>query len=156
MKYVFIIFNKVLFLLLTCNLVSAQKIVSKKDSLSIVNILFNQQQNWNNGDIDAFMEGYMKTNKLVFSGASGPIYGWESTSNRYKKTYSNRILMGKLKFDVLNMSRLSSDVVQLQGKFYLTREVEDSSGYFTLTWLKRNGKWLIISDHTSSSKKEQT
>lgn len=156
MKYVFIIFNKVLFLLLTCNLVSAQKIVSKKDSLSIVNILFNQQQNWNNGDIDAFMEGYMKTNKLVFSGASGPIYGWESTRNRYKKTYSNRILMGKLKFDVLNMSRLSSDVVQLQGKFYLTREVEDSSGYFTLTWLKRNGKWLIISDHTSSSKREQT
>ena len=155
MKYVFIIFNKVLFLLLTCNLVSAQKIVSKKDSLSIVNILFNQQQNWNNGDIDAFMEGYMKTNKLVFSGASGPIYGWKSTRNRYKKTYSNRILMGKLKFDVLNMSRLSSDVVQLQGKFYLTREVEDSSGYFTLTWLKRNGKWLIISDHTSSSKKEQ-
>ena len=156
MKYVFIIFNKVLFLLLTCNLVSAQKIVSKKDSLSIVNILFNQQQNWNNGDIDAFMEGYMKTNKLVFSGASGPIYGWKSTRNRYKKTYSNRILMGKLKFDVLNMSRLSSDVVQLQGKFYLTREIEDSSGYFTLTWLKRNGKWLIISDHTSSSKKEQT
>ena len=156
MKYVFIIFNKVLFLLLTCNLVSAQKIVSKKDSLSIVNILFNQQQSWNNGDIDAFMEGYMKTNKLVFSGASGPIYGWKSTRNRYKKTYSNRILMGKLKFDVLNMSRLSSDVVQLQGKFYLTREVEDSSGYFTLTWLKRNGKWLIISDHTSSSIKEQT
>ena len=156
MKYVFIIFNKVLFLLLTCNLVSAQKIVSKKDSLSIVNILFNQQQSWNNGDIDAFMEGYMKTNKLVFSGASGPIYGWKSTRNRYKKTYSNRILMGKLKFDVLNMSRLSSDVVQLQGKFYLTREVEDSSGYFTLTWLKRNGKWLIISDHTSSSKREQT
>ena len=156
MKYVFKIFNKVLFLLLTCNLVSAQKIVSKKDSLSIVNILFNQQQNWNNGDIDAFMEGYMKTNKLVFSGASGPIYGWKSTRNRYKKTYSNRILMGKLKFDVLNMSRLSSDVVQLQGKFYLTREVEDSSGYFTLTWLKRNGKWLIISDHTSSSIKEQT
>ena len=82
MKYVFIIFNKVLFLLLTCNLVSAQKIVSKKDSLSIVNILFNQQQSWNNGDIDAFMEGYMKTNKLVFSGASGPIYGWKSTRNR--------------------------------------------------------------------------
>ena len=156
MKYVFIIFNKVLFLLLTCNLVSAQKIVSKKDSLSIVNILFNQQQNWNNGDIDSFMEGYMKTNKLVFSGASGPIYGWKSTRNRYKKTYSNRILMGKLKFDILNMSRLSSDVVQLQGKFYLTREVEDSFGYFTLTWLKRNGKWLIISDHTSSSKKERT
>ena len=39
MKYVFIIFNTVLFLLLTCNLVSAQKIVSKKDSLSLISYL---------------------------------------------------------------------------------------------------------------------
>ncbi len=143
-----------IFLLITCNLVTSQETVSKKDSLSIVNILFNQQQNWNNGDIDAFMEGYIKTNQLVFSGALGPIYGWEATRDRYKKTYSNRILMGQLKFDVLSMSLLSSDVVQLQGKFYLTREVDDSAGYFTLTWLKREGKWLIISDHTSSSKGE--
>jgi virulence-associated protein VapD len=43
-------------------------------------------------------------------------------------------------------------VVQLQGKFYLTRDIEDSSGYFTLTWLKKQFQWLIISDHTSSSK----
>jgi hypothetical protein len=43
-------------------------------------------------------------------------------------------------------------VVQLQGAFYLTRVIEDSSGYFTLTWLKQDGSWFVISDHTSSSK----
>jgi hypothetical protein len=98
------------------------------------------------------MEGYIKSDALVFSGASGPIYGWDATRARYKKAYSNRILMGTLKFDILSMKLLSSKVVQLQGKFYLTRDIEDSSGYFTLTWLKKQSQWLIISDHTSSSK----
>jgi hypothetical protein len=144
-------FFYVLFII-SANLLVAQKKVSKKDSLLIVKTLFQQQAVWNRGDIDAFMEGYIKSDALVFSGASGPIYGWDATRARYKKTYSNRILMGTLKFDILSMKLLSSKVVQLQGKFYLTRDIEDSSGYFTLTWLKKQSQWLIISDHTSSSK----
>ena len=144
-------FFYVLFII-SANLLVAQKKVSKKDSLLIVKTLFKQQAVWNRGDIDAFMEGYIKSDALVFSGASGPIYGWDATRARYKKAYSNRILMGTLKFDILSMKLLSSKVVQLQGKFYLTRDIEDSSGYFTLTWLKKQSQWLIISDHTSSSK----
>lgn len=139
-------------LIISANLLVAQKKVSKKDSLQIVKALFQQQADWNRGDIDAFMEGYIKSDALVFSGASGPIYGWDATRARYKKAYSNRILMGTLKFDILSMKLLSSKVVQLQGKFYLTRDIEDSSGYFTLTWIKKQSQWLIISDHTSSSK----
>ena len=65
----------------------AQYAVKKSDSLAIVNILFQQQADWNAGDIDAFMEGYLKSDQLVFSGASGPIYGWEATRDRYKRTY---------------------------------------------------------------------
>ena len=97
------------------------------------------------------MEGYLKSNQLVFSGSSGPIYGWKATKERYEKNYSSRLLMGSLTFDVLNLISLSPSVVQLQGKFYLKREIQDSSGFFTLTWLNVDGKWLIISDHTSSS-----
>jgi hypothetical protein len=97
------------------------------------------------------MEGYLKSNQLVFSGSSGPIYGWKATKERYEKNYSSRLLMGSLTFDVLNLISLSPSVVQLQGKFYLKREIQDSSGFFTLTWLNVDGNWLIISDHTSSS-----
>lgn len=129
-----------------------QETVPKNDSLAIVQILYQQQSDWNRGDINAFMQGYVKTDQLVFSGASGPIYGWEATLDRYKKNYSNRVLMGKLKFDVLSMLLLSPHVIQLQGAYYLTREIDDSSGYFTLTWLKQEEKWSIISDHTSASK----
>ena len=130
---------------------TAQKIAEKSDSLAIVSILFKQQEDWNKGDIDAFMEGYLKSDQLVFSGSSGHIYGWNATKERYKKNYSSRLLMGSLAFDVLNLISLSPTVAQLQGKFYLTREIADSSGFFTLTWVKIEDQWLIISDHTSAS-----
>jgi len=131
--------------------VYAQKKVSQKDSLDIVKTLFKQQADWNSGDIDAFMEGYFKSDELVFSGSSGPIYGWEATRDRYKKSYSSRLLMGQLEFEVLSMIQLCPTVIQLQGSFYLTRDIEDSSGFFTLIWLQKEGNWLVISDHTSSS-----
>ena len=81
----------------------SQQVVSKRDSLAVVKVLFEQQDNWNKGDIDAFMKGYLKSDELVFSGASGPIYGWEATRDRYKRTYSDREKMGELKFDVLHL-----------------------------------------------------
>jgi len=104
----------------------SQQAVSKKDSLAVVKVLFEQQDHWNKGDIDAFMEGYLKSDELVFSGASGPIYGWEATA-------------------------LSPTVIQLQGEFYLTRTIGDAQGFFTLNWVCVKDKWYIISDHTSAS-----
>lgn len=129
----------------------SQQAVSNRDSLAVVKVLFEQQDHWNEGDIDAFMEGYLKSDELVFSGASGPIYGWEATRDRYKRTYSDREKMGELKFDVLHLLALSPTVIQLQGKFYLTRTIGDTQGFFTLNWIRVKEKWHIISDHTSAS-----
>jgi|TARA_B110000211_G_C13756763_1_gene411306 hypothetical protein len=143
------IFSSVLFFFLI--FMYAQQPVSKKDSINITTKLFKQQSDWNAGDIDAFMEGYLKTEHLIFSGASGPIYGWEATRDRYKKNYSSSQLMGMLAFKILDMISLSALVVQLQGSFYLTRDIEDTSDFFTLTWLKVKDQWFIISDHTSAT-----
>ena len=129
----------------------SQQVVSKRDSLAVVKVLFEQQDNWNKGDIDAFMKGYLKSDELVFSGASGPIYGWEATRDRYKRTYSDREKMGELKFDVLHLLALSPTIIQLQGKFYLTRTIGDTKGFFTLNWIRVKEMWYIISDHTSAS-----
>ena len=129
----------------------AQQSVSKNDSISIVTKLLKQQDDWNTGDLDAFMEAYLNTENLVFSGSSGPIYGWKATRDRYKKSYSTRQLMGTLDFEILNIISLSDSVAQLQGSFYLKRDMEDSRGFFTLTWLKIKDQWFIISDHTSAS-----
>ena len=131
--------------------ICAQQSVYKNDSISIVTKLFKQQDDWNTGDLDAFMKGYLKTEHLVFSGSSGPIFGWKATLERYKKSYSTRQLMGILDFEILKIISLSDSVAQLQGSFYLKREMEDIRGFFTLTWLKIKDQWFIISDHTSAT-----
>ena len=145
------IFLSIFFFISINPVVFSQLKLETKDSLAIINILNKQEKDWNRGDIDEFMKGYLKSEKLVFSGSSGPIYGWKATLDRYKKTYSDKEKMGKLKFEILNVIALSPKVVQLQGKFNLTRSIGDAFGYFTLNWIKVKNKWYIISDHTSGT-----
>ena len=145
------IFSAIFFFISINTIVFSQQKLETKDSLAIIDILNKQEKDWNRGDIDEFMKGYLKSEKLVFSGSSGPIYGWKATLDRYKKTYSDKEKMGKLKFEILNVIALSPKVIQLQGKFNLTRSIGDAFGYFTLNWIKVKNRWYIISDHTSGS-----
>ncbi len=145
------IFSAIFFFISINTKVFSQQKLEAKDSLAIIDILNKQEKDWNRGDIDEFMKGYLKSDKLIFSGSSGPIYGWKATLDRYKKTYSDQERMGKLKFEILNVIALSPKVVQLQGKFNLTRSIGNAFGYFTLNWIKVKNKWYIISDHTSGS-----
>ena len=145
------IFLYIFFFISINPVVFSQLKLETKDSLAIIDILNKQEKDWNRGDIDEFMKGYLKSEKLVFSGSSGPIYGWKATLDRYKKTYSDKEKMGKLKFEILNVIALSPKVIQLQGKFNLTRSIGDAFGYFTLNWIKVKNRWYIISDHTSGS-----
>ena len=145
------IFLYIFFFISINPVVFSQQKLETKDSLAIIDILNKQEKDWNRGDIDEFMKGYLKSEKLVFSGSSGPIYGWKATLDRYKKTYSDKEKMGKLKFEILNVIALSPKVIQLQGKFNLTRSIGDTFGYFTLNWIKVKNQWYIISDHTSGS-----
>tara|TARA_B100000242_G_scaffold264714_1_gene212411 strand:- start:192 stop:638 length:447 start_codon:yes stop_codon:yes gene_type:complete len=145
------IFSAIFFFISINTIVFSQQKLEAKDSLAIIDILNKQEKDWNRGDIDEFMKGYLKSEKLVFSGSSGPIYGWKATLDRYKKTYSDKEKMGKLKFEILNVIALSPKVIQLQGKFNLTRSIGDAFGYFTLNWIKVKNRWYIISDHTSGS-----
>tara|TARA_B100000767_G_scaffold274575_1_gene308034 strand:- start:1174 stop:1524 length:351 start_codon:yes stop_codon:yes gene_type:complete len=110
-----------------------------------------QEKAWNSGNIDLFMEGYIKSEELVFSGSGGPVYGWKATKDRYFKSYPDLKTMGKLTFRVNKIKSLSPNTAYLIGEYYLKRIIDDSFGHFTLLWKKINGKWLIISDHTSSS-----
>ena len=129
----------------------SQNPISIKDSLDIMKVMDFQEKAWNNGDIDSFMNGYLRSEELVFSGSNGPIYGWNATKERYKRSYPDLKTMGKLSFTVNKIKSLSKNTAYLIGEYYLKRTIEDSYGHFTLIWKKVNGKWLIVSDHTSSS-----
>ena len=124
--------------------------LDKKDKEAIKQVMSMQENAWNEGNIPQFMEGYWKSDSLLFIGSSGPTYGWQATFERYERVYPDRKTMGQLQFDILEIRALGSGYARLIGKFHLKRqEVGDLEGYFTLVWKKVEGKWLIISDHTS-------
>ena len=131
---------------------SSQNNITERDSLNIMKVMSIQEKAWNQGDIDSFMEGYLKSDFLVFSGSNGPVYGWNETKEKYKKSYPSKKIMGNLSFVVKNIKSISFDVALMIGEYQLKRSSGESSGYFTLVWKKINKKWLIVSDHTSSSK----
>ena len=69
-----------------------------QDKEAIVKVLDDQRIAWNKGDIEGFMQGYWKSDSLVFVGKSAPVYGWQSTIDRYKKTYPGKAGMGEAYF----------------------------------------------------------
>ena len=64
---------------------------------AIKKILASQQECWNNGDIDGFMQGYWNSEKFIFTSLSHkPAYGWKNTLERYKNSYPTKASMGEL------------------------------------------------------------
>ncbi|MBL30251.1 MAG: DUF4440 domain-containing protein [Flavobacteriaceae bacterium] len=133
------------------NLIYSQDTISLIDKDQIISVLKKQETGWNNGDIDSFMKGYLNSDDLVFNGSKGPHYGWESVKERYKKTYPTKDKMGKLTFEILKLSGITKSTAQLIGKYIITYPKNKDSGFFTLTFVKLNDEWLILSDHTSKS-----
>ncbi|MFN8429371.1 MAG: nuclear transport factor 2 family protein [Spirosomataceae bacterium] len=116
----------------------------------IMEVLNRQQENWNKGDIETFMQDYWKSDELKFIGKNGIVKGWQATLDRYLKSYPDRATMGQLKFDIKEVDFLSKKSAWVLGQWHLTRpEKGDVGGYFTLIFKKIDGKWVIVSDHTS-------
>ncbi|MDP9230233.1 MAG: nuclear transport factor 2 family protein [Bacteroidota bacterium] len=120
-----------------------------KDEKIIRDILKEQTKAWNRGGIENFMKGYWESDSLMFIGKNGVKRGWNTTLQNYKKRYPDTASMGKLSFDIISLQRLSSQYFYLVGKWFLRRTIGNLNGYYTLLFKKINGKWLIISDHSS-------
>lgn len=120
---------------------------------TIKKILSSQQECWNNGDIDGFMQGYWNSEKLVFTSLNHkPAYGWKNTLERYKNSYPTKSSMGELKFEILNLKLISKTTATLKGKWELIRQKDHPNGLFWLDIEKFDNNWLITKDSTVSFK----
>jgi len=145
-----IITLKTVFLIFCIQLSMISIAQDSKAVQKVKQILEIQTQEWNKGDIPAFMEYYWHSPKLQFIGSRGVTFGWQQTLDNYVKSYPDKATMGQLKFDIIDAQKLSRKVVMVSGKFTLYRkEKDDLSGHFLLVWKKIKGEWLIIADHTS-------
>ena len=109
-----------------------------------------QEEAWNKGDILAFMEGYWKSDSLLFIGSNGIYKGWEATLKRYQQSYPTKEKMGDLRFKLDQIEVLSKDRAHVIGQYFLSNQKGEvfSTGYFTLLWRIENGKWVIMIDQT--------
>lgn len=115
----------------------------------ITDMLRNQQDAWNQGDVNGFMNYYLNSEDLTFAGSGGVTKGHEEVLRRYLNKYDTPEKMGTLKFNILEFEELSATSAFVIGKWALERSPDNPSGYFTLVWKKVNGEWKIIHDHTS-------
>ena len=117
----------------------------------IRSVLQAQQDAWNRGDIDGFMNGYARSASTVFISEDTIRRGWQTVRDRYRKKYSSRGKMGTLTFFDLKITLLSSDSAVASGRWKLRRANDQPHGRFTLILRRLPEGWRIVYDHTSAA-----
>ena len=114
-------------------------------------MLERQDEAWNRGDIEGFMEHYVKSDELSFSSGGETIYGWQATIDGYKRRYPNKDRMGHLTFSELEIHPLGRRAALALGRWHLDREPDPVGGNFSIVLRRIGGRWVIVHDHTSRS-----
>ncbi|MBO0696367.1 MAG: DUF4440 domain-containing protein, partial [Verrucomicrobia bacterium] len=94
----------------------------------IRSVLQAQQEAWNRGDIDGFMNGYARSPSTVFISEDTVRRGWETVRDRYREKYSDRSAMGTLTFSDLEITPLSSESALASGRWNLKRANDQPHG----------------------------
>ena len=129
-------------------------IIAQSDSQStkianeIREVMNTQAADWNRGDVEAFMKGYWKSDRLVFV-SSRVTRGWQPTLDNYRKSYPTKEAMGTLTFSDLEITVLSKDAAVVLGSWALQRANDNPKGKFTLIFRKFKEGWRIVHDHTT-------
>ena len=119
--------------------------------MQIRSVLQAQQDAWNRGDIDGFMNGYARSASTVFISEDTLRRGWQTVRDRYRKKYSSCAKMGTLTFSHLEITLLSSDSAVASGRWKLNRANDQPHGRFTLILKRLPEGWRIVHDHTSAA-----
>ena len=149
MRYRIVLATSLLFLL-GVTLASGQT-KAAKDAKAIEAVLDAQVAAWNRGDIEAFMDGYERSEKTVFVGGDNVTRGWQTVLDRYKRNYDTREKMGTLKFSDLEVVPLGNDSALVLMRWHLQRAKDEPHGRSTLIMRRTKQGWKIIHDHSSAA-----
>lgn len=125
--------------------------IGEEEVAAIHTALLRQQDAWNAGDIEGFMDGYWRSPDLRFASGDDVTTGWAQTLRRYDARYPDPAAMGELAFSDLDIGLVAPDAAFVFGRWRLIRETDQPHGLFTLIFRKVDGAWVIAHDHTSSA-----
>lgn len=126
---------------------------SGDSTAAILQVLADQQNAWNQGDIVTFMHGYNDAPDTTFIGKTIE-KGYQPILARYQRNYATHDAMGILKFSGVSVRMLGPDHAVVTGQFHLSRTAAgggDAQGIYSLIFEKETGGWKIILDHTSTT-----
>ena len=106
---------------------------------------------WNRGDIDGFMDGYLRSDKIEFVSAGKVTRGWQTVRDRYHRKYDRREKMGMLTFSEIKVSSLNANNALVQGRWSLRRKADQPHGSFVLIFRRTPAGWRIVHDQTESA-----
>ncbi len=133
--------------LLTSSLLTSVNLRSQ----TVLDVLTRQREAWNRGDLDGYMQGYWKSDSLLFTSRGMVRRGWTDILKKYSATYNSRTKMGTLRFSDLEVHMLSPESAWVFGHWDITRAKDHPGGVFTLILKKFPEGWKIVHDHTSSN-----
>lgn len=123
----------------------------KTAETEILAVLDRQVDAWNTGDIEAYMQEYLKGDDLRFASGGNVESGWQPTLDRYLRRYPDRSAMGRLETVNFDVQVIDKDDALVFGTWALIRDRDRPSGLYTLHMKKVDGNWVVASDHTSSA-----
>jgi ketosteroid isomerase-like protein len=137
-------------LLLLCSFVPVPCALAQPTA-AVESVLAEQAAAWNQGDIERYMAYYWRSDSLLFTSGGNMQRGWNTTLQKYKRSYDTKEKMGRLEFADLEITMLSDDAAWVFGRWKLVRAADEPGGVFTLVLRKFPEGWRIIHDHTSSA-----
>ena len=142
--------KNLLLTLFVCTLSQIAVLSQNKEEIpekeAILAIISQQQEDWSNGDLEGFMNGYWKSDSLKFFNSNGLTFGWKNTLDNYKKRYPTKAHTGALNFKINDISKIGEGAYFVMGEYYLVREIGDANGIFMIIFKKIDGSWKIVAD----------
>lgn len=129
-------FRIILVLSLVCTVISFIFRIQSKPvqdisyTLADVNqVLDEQLQGWNEGNIDKFMQGYIKDSSVRFITNKRVKTSWQEITDSYKKNYPNKDAMGQLSFyrDEVRWINESAYIAQVIGRWQVVQKHKETA-----------------------------
>jgi len=114
----------------------------------IQSILDCQKAEWNDKNIEGFMEDYWKSENFTFQSGNNRLHGWDALLSRYKKSFTGEN-WGELDFIDIEIKVLTNEHAYVLGRWKLTYKDSSKEGLFTIIFKRMTEGWKIIHDHSS-------